>query len=131
MALQLDYPDPTGVDDIQVYARVVEINLNFADEVGRITVNIYRNKASRDAGKPPIDQVAFALSKTGTPEVPELKDDNDEITQHGRPGIPPFAELITKAKSSNRGGVLIFDAAKAMVYDFLKTQLQFQGAADV
>jgi hypothetical protein len=119
MALQKSIPDPTGTTNIaSAYFRIVEVNTNFADQIGRVTLNCYRSKGSRDAGKPPVTQVIFTLTKDG---VAEVKDGDGNVVT---PAFPGFNELVSELVDA-------YNAIKTKLYTVVKTQPDFADSEDV
>lgn len=146
MALQKDFSSPYSTSLLpNAYYRIVETNLNYADEVGQITVNVYESKAARDAGKLPVGTVAIPLTKTGKPatdaegnaliaqEDGTFKNAAGETIVPTYVGFPGFATLVDNAvvPPDTPAGTKIFDIAKAMIYSLLKTQPEFNGAVDI
>lgn len=118
MALKKTIADPTGVAPMsEAYIRIVETNFNFADNVGRITLNVYRDQASRDANKPPVTQISFSL---GTGRAEELDGEGNVI----RPAFPSFATLLAAHQEE-------YDAMKTAFYNLLKLQPELSGSEDV
>lgn len=118
MALKKSIADPTGVSPIsEAYIRIVETNFNFADNIGRVTLNVYRDRESRDANKPPVTNINFYF---GSSRVAELDQEGNTI----RPAFPSFATLIEANQEQ-------YDAIKAALYNLLKLQPELSGSEDV
>lgn len=98
-----------GVEHQDAYARIVEANLNWADERSRITINVYHDQAAREAGKVPIKQFSYSFSKA-IEEV--INEEGQAISQ----AIPSFEEMFSVDKLSIEGVNII-----ALMYGYFKT----------
>lgn len=146
MALQKDFSSPYSTSVLpNAYYRIVETNLNYADEVGQITVHVYESKAARDAGKLPVGSVAIPLTKAGKPPTDDegnvvykqedgtYKNGSGQTVVPAYYGLPDFATLMNNAvvPPDTPPYTKVFDIAKAMLYTLMKTQPDFAGATDI
>lgn len=106
MALQKNYETQQGFT--ANYWRIVSINLTAKNAADMIMLCLYKDKASRDAGKPPILSKSFTFPFTENGET-----ENEAI----RPS--PFTlEHLTEGNSF------------VLAYDWLKTIGEFSDATD-
>lgn len=118
MALLKQLLDPTGTAPVSCYIRIVQANFSFTDKSGLITLYAYRDRASRDAGKQPLQ--AFNLQITPEGRAAVVDPLTGETTQPAEPG---FDALVAQLQPQ-------FDALRTAFYDLVKGQPQFVGAND-
>lgn len=134
MALQITFPDPYGVDNLPAaYARIVQVNLNFADEFGLIVINVYASRAAANANKPPTGQLTFTITPVGVPATQAITDAKGNVITPANPGFPSFNQILADAvlAGGEPAGALIFDMTRTFLYNLIKNQPQFKGALNV
>lgn len=134
MALQIPFDDRTDTEALPAaYARIVELALNDADLVGRVTVAVYRSAEARKAGRAPVGHLGFAIPTQAIPEQPEQRDLRGHVTRPAVPRFPGYAELMDAAllPQGTPAGTPLRDLLKGFVYSLLKTRPEFAGALDV
>jgi hypothetical protein len=106
---------------------MAETNLNYAQRVSRLTVNIYHDKVAFDAGKPPVTQQAYPVSATAVPP-----------SETNPAGFPSFDELVgtpcpTKVQDGPvaPGTTPVVAITQQVLYDLLLTQGEFEGGVIV
>jgi hypothetical protein len=65
MALIKQLPDPYGTGTIDAYVRWAGLYVEPIARTIRAVFNVYRDRAAREAGKEPVDQIAYALTGEG------------------------------------------------------------------
>ena len=122
MAIQKAVFDPYSgrqVPATEAVHRVSEINLNFTDEVGRVTLLSWRSAKAQQDKAPPIGGFVFDL---GPESRPETRDAEGNVLA---PAFPSFREFVT-------ANPLVFAAAKAAIYQFAIAQTKaLQGGKEV
>jgi hypothetical protein len=147
MAIQLPtYNSPYSATPLtNVYVRIVEVNLNFADRVGRIVCHVYADRATYDAGKQAVGSFAYPISPLARPATDEqggiltrqpdgtYKNAQGQTVTPAAPGFPGFDELVNLAVVPDAlpHGTLVYDVLKSLLYQLLKTQPEFAGSQDV
>ncbi|HEY3966819.1 MAG TPA: hypothetical protein VGM05_19810 [Planctomycetaceae bacterium] len=119
MALQVQLLDPTGVQPATCYVKIVQANFNFADKSGLVTLYAYRDAASADAGKQPLQAFNLPITEQGTAAV---IDPATGVTI--QPAVPGFDALVTQLQTQ-------YDALKAAFYTLVKALPQLASAQDV
>jgi hypothetical protein len=128
MALQCSYTDPHGTTPLPAaYCRIAEINLNYVQKVGRLTVNIWKDKSAFDANLLPVDQVAYPISEAGTPP-----------STSNPAGFPTFDQIVGEPIPANVvsgptviGTTTYWEVSQAILYSILQTQEEFKNATIV
>ena len=109
-------------EPVEAYFRLVEVNLNYADQVGRIVFAGYRSKDARDAGKQMLAVATFDLSKDGKKaEYIEAAKEGDPPVL-SRPRLAPFTEFVGAMKAA--------EDPTAFLYTTFKTHPEFADAKD-
>lgn len=119
MALEGEIVTNDGITHTVAYARIVEANLNWADEHAKITINIYHDKASRDSGKNPVEQKSYSF---GQP-IAEQTDGDGVVTVPAKPG---FNDLFSVDNLVTQGENII-----ALLYGHFKTYDEWSTWQDV
>lgn len=125
MALQGSCTTDDGVEHAQAYCKVVEINSNWQDKSAHITIEIFHDKAARDAGKTPLSNSrSYDLKKEAKQAITrELENGDVHVMEQT---IPAFDELFSVAVLSESG-----KNAVSQAYAWLKTRTEWQNWLDV
>lgn len=128
MALQCTFPDPHGVNPLPAaYCTIAEVNLNYANKVGRLTVNVWQDKAAHDANLTPVAQVAYPISASGVPP-----------STANPAGFPDFDTIVSTPIPTDVlsgptviGTTTFWEVSQAILYAILQEQPEFQNATIV
>lgn len=134
MALKIRFADPTDVEPLtEAYARIVEIALNDADQVGRVVVAVYRNDTARKAKSQAVGHLGFSIPSQPIDAQAEIRDVQGNVVRPAVPRFPSYAELMTAAALPDgaKPGQALRDHLKAFLYVFLKTRPEFADSKDV
>lgn len=113
MAIQIPYS--TDNDDYPTaYARVDEINVNYANKQAHMVVQYYKSRTAANNGKRPLGQRNYSFSPAA------------ELDENGIVITPAFDDVF---------GIALYAETKTdpkkLGYLFLKTQAAFIGGEDV
>lgn len=146
MAFEKSYPSPHSTTPAsEAYWRIVDLYACFLDSWGKVTLHVYQDKASRDAGKYPLGQVVIFLSKEG--ENPKNAV-GIQLVKQGEswydpnnlqapvvptyPAFPGFEQILSSLVTLQAHvGKTVFDVTRASLYQLLKTRPEFAGSKDV
>lgn len=110
MAFEKSFTDKNGIVHDKAYHRILSINIDFQEELGRAEVGIYIDKDARDSGKEP-----FESKRYFAPVEDSFDETTGELLEEG----VTFDEIF--------GSVLDNKNPRKSVYDYL-TQKDYKDA---